>query len=303
MQCGGAPGNDIRGVIVFKGPVSERPDRPRLKSVYYWSLRDGSIVQDKCYSENLQVIRSPLTQRRTTLSEWQSAATGAEVTDAAKVTFTIFNLELAFELPAGYKCLGPSCGTGHSPWMQLSDGYVVRFRDASSIKHIGHGKFHITLRSGRELDGSLEARTFSSGSYQVTLTPSLTGIQIQDSNIVEIQESLDRVRSIEFSDAIQFGIMLGAITNADRRLLGLGNEGHFMVKSVEDNSFVYGLLIPNDVILSINNRAIGALADIRSIKRALKSGDRVVFHILRRMSPDGAGWKMRDVTGFLATRL
>src|ERR1017187_10387283 len=106
LQCGGAPGNDIRGVIVFKGPVSERPDRPRLKSVYYWSLRDGSIVQDKCYSENLQVIRSPLTQRRTTLSEWQSAATGAEVTDAAKVTFTIFNLELAFELPAGYKCLG-----------------------------------------------------------------------------------------------------------------------------------------------------------------------------------------------------
>ncbi len=82
--------------------------------------------------------------------------------------------------------------------------------------------------------------------------------------------------------AAKFGIYAKSLTGADREDLGVSEEGGVLVTRVDPGSFADDVgLQPNDIIVEVNRHLVKSAEDIRRIQGALKTGDAVVFKILR----------------------
>jgi serine protease Do len=101
--------------------------------------------------------------------------------------------------------------------------------------------------------------------------------------------------------AVSFGMSIQNLTDAQRQTLGLHDKGGVQIVDVDPNSFAEDLqLAPNDVILSINQKPVNSLEDVKRVQATLKPGDAVAFHILRRTGQGvNARWQSQYVAGTL----
>ena len=101
--------------------------------------------------------------------------------------------------------------------------------------------------------------------------------------------------------AVSFGMSIQNLTDAQRQTLGLKEKGGVQVVDVDSNSFAEDIgLTRNDVIVSINQRPVNSLEDVKKIQATLKPGDAVAFHVLRRSGTGAnATWQSQYVAGTL----
>ena len=98
---------------------------------------------------------------------------------------------------------------------------------------------------------------------------------------------------------VMFGIEVSNLTAADRKQLGLKEEGGILVTKVDPASFADDIgMLSNDIILAINRRAVSKIDDIREIQNSLKPGDDVAFKVLRRI-PGQEEWATNYLAGVL----
>ncbi|HKE26478.1 MAG TPA: Do family serine endopeptidase [Bryobacteraceae bacterium] len=101
--------------------------------------------------------------------------------------------------------------------------------------------------------------------------------------------------------AVSFGMSIQNLTDAQRQTLGLKEKGGVQVVDVDSNSFAEDVgLARNDVILSINQKPVNSLEDVKRIQATLKPGDAVAFHVLRR---SGTGANANWQSQYLASTL
>lgn len=106
------------------------------------------------------------------------------------------------------------------------------------------------------------------------------------------------------SDAqYKFGIKLHALTDAERKSMGIDATGGLVVRSVDSGSFAEDIgLFEKDVILSINRQPVASVDDVIKIQSGLKPGDAVAFRVMRQV-PGGGGnasqWTPFFVSGTL----
>jgi serine protease Do len=101
-----------------------------------------------------------------------------------------------------------------------------------------------------------------------------------------------------------FGMDIQPLTANQRQSRGIREEGGVLISNVEPSSFAYDIqLAPDDILLSINNKAVNSVADVQRIGASLKPGDAVQFHILRG-SGQGRNleWKSLFLGGTLPLR-
>jgi serine protease Do len=104
--------------------------------------------------------------------------------------------------------------------------------------------------------------------------------------------------------AVSFGMSIQNLTDRQRETFNLKEKGGVQVVDVDANSFAEDIgLIRNDVILSINQKPVNSLEDVKRVQATLKPGDAVAFHILRRGNGPDATWQSQYLAGTLpATR-
>ncbi len=79
----------------------------------------------------------------------------------------------------------------------------------------------------------------------------------------------------------RFGMTIQNLTQAQRQNLGVKESGGVQVTSVETDSFAEEIgLVNGCILLSINNKPVNSVDDVRRIQGALKPGDAVAFRIL-----------------------
>jgi serine protease Do len=101
-----------------------------------------------------------------------------------------------------------------------------------------------------------------------------------------------------------FGMEIQPLTASQRQARGIKEEGGVLISSVEPSSFAYDTnLLPDDVLLSINNKAVNSVADVQRIGAALKPGDAVQFHLLRAAGQGrNTQWRSVFLAGTLPVR-
>ncbi len=83
----------------------------------------------------------------------------------------------------------------------------------------------------------------------------------------------------------KFGIKLHALTDTERKAMGLDAKGGLVVRSVDADSFAEDIgLFEKDVILSINRQPVASVDDVVKIQSTLKVGDAVAFRVMRPVS-------------------
>jgi serine protease Do len=104
--------------------------------------------------------------------------------------------------------------------------------------------------------------------------------------------------------AVSFGMSIQNLTDAQRQTLGLKDKGGVQIVDVDSNSFAEDIgLAPNDVILSINQKPVNSLEDVKRVQTTMKPGDAVAFHILRRNGQGAnAKWQSQYVAGTLPAK-
>jgi serine protease Do len=99
---------------------------------------------------------------------------------------------------------------------------------------------------------------------------------------------------------MKFGMSVQSLRPGDRQNLNFKGEGGVLVSSTEPGSFADDIgLAKGDIIVELNRQEVRSPEDIRRIQGALKTGDPVAFHVMRRaMGPRGAGdWQSFFVAG------
>jgi serine protease Do len=81
----------------------------------------------------------------------------------------------------------------------------------------------------------------------------------------------------------RFGMTIQNLTDAQRQNLGIKQTGGVQISSVEADSFAEDIgFQAKDILLSINNKPVNTVDDVRRIQNALKAGDAVAFRVLRQ---------------------
>jgi len=81
----------------------------------------------------------------------------------------------------------------------------------------------------------------------------------------------------------RFGMTIQNMTDAQRQNLGIKERGGVQISAVEPDSFAEDIgFMAKDVLLSINNKPVNTVDDVRRIQGALKAGDAVAFRVLRQ---------------------
>jgi serine protease Do len=103
--------------------------------------------------------------------------------------------------------------------------------------------------------------------------------------------------------AATFGMEITNLTDRQRETMGLKEPGGIQVRTVEPDSFAEDIgLQPNDIMLSLNQHPINSTDDLQKLKAALKPGDAVALHILRREHRNSGEWISSYVAGTLPNR-
>ncbi len=98
----------------------------------------------------------------------------------------------------------------------------------------------------------------------------------------EIGEAEDRGRPGESTEA-KFGLTLQNLTPEMADRLGMRDQQGVVIRQVDPGSFADDVgLSRGDVIVEIQRQPVRSVEDVRRIQRGLKSGDDVVFKVLRR---------------------
>jgi len=96
----------------------------------------------------------------------------------------------------------------------------------------------------------------------------------------------------------RFGMTIQNLTDAQRKNLGIKENGGVQIASIEPDSFAEDVqLAPKDVILSINRQPVNSVQDVQRVQSTLKPGDAVAFHILRQ--DRSREWTSQFVAGTL----
>jgi len=99
--------------------------------------------------------------------------------------------------------------------------------------------------------------------------------------------------------SVSFGMTIQPLTDQQRQNRGIKESGGVQVVEVEPNSFAEDInLAPNDVILSINNKPVTSVEDVKRIQSTLKPGDAVRFRVLRK-TPGRNEWTTTFPAGML----
>jgi len=81
----------------------------------------------------------------------------------------------------------------------------------------------------------------------------------------------------------KFGMTIQNLTEQQRQNLGIKESGGVQISSIEQDSFAEDIgFQPKDILLSINNKPVNSVDDVRRIQGTLKPGDAVAFRILRQ---------------------
>jgi serine protease Do len=81
----------------------------------------------------------------------------------------------------------------------------------------------------------------------------------------------------------RFGMTIQNLTDAQRQNLGIKQTGGVQISSVEPDSFAEDIgFQAKDILLSINNKPVNTVDDVRRVQNALKAGDAVAFRVLRQ---------------------
>jgi serine protease Do len=104
--------------------------------------------------------------------------------------------------------------------------------------------------------------------------------------------------------AVSFGMSIQNLTERQRDTLGLKEKGGVQIVDVEPNSFAEDIgLAKNDIILSIANKPVNSLEDVKRVQATLKPGDAVAFHVLHRVgNGPNATWQSQYVAGTLPAK-
>jgi len=98
------------------------------------------------------------------------------------------------------------------------------------------------------------------------------------------QESPDPSSAAEPAQ-YKFGVKLHALTDTERKAMGVDSKGGLVVRSVDPDSFAEDIgLFEKDVILSINRQPVASVDDVVKIQSSLKAGDAVAFRVMRPVS-------------------
>ncbi|MGO9255074.1 MAG: Do family serine endopeptidase [Bryobacteraceae bacterium] len=113
----------------------------------------------------------------------------------------------------------------------------------------------------------------------------------------------DQDQGKEAATAATFGMEITNLTDRQRETLGIKESGGIQVRTVEPDSFAEDIgLLPNDILLSLNQHPINSTDDLQRLKATLKPGDAVAFRILRRERRNNGPWTPSYVAGTLPSR-
>jgi serine protease Do len=83
--------------------------------------------------------------------------------------------------------------------------------------------------------------------------------------------------------SVSFGMYVQALTEARRQNLGIKEPNGLEITEVEPNSFAEDVLLHvGDILLSLNNKPLGTIQDLKDIQSRLKPGDAVAFKVMTR---------------------
>jgi serine protease Do len=101
--------------------------------------------------------------------------------------------------------------------------------------------------------------------------------------------------------SVSFGMLVQDMTAAQHDNLGLKEKGGIQVADVDANSFAEDIgLLKGDVILTMNNKPVNSVDDLKKMQATLKPGDAVAFRIERRAGTGPqAPWQTLFVAGTL----
>ena len=101
--------------------------------------------------------------------------------------------------------------------------------------------------------------------------------------------------------SVSFGMLVQDMTAAQHDNLGLKEKGGIQVADVDANSFAEDIgLLKGDVILTMNNKPVNSVDDLKKLQTTLKPGDAVAFRVERRAGTGPqAPWQTLFVAGTL----
>jgi serine protease Do len=103
--------------------------------------------------------------------------------------------------------------------------------------------------------------------------------------------------------SVSFGMSVQPLTDLRRQNLGIKESGGLEVIDVEPGSFAEDIgLAADDVLLTINNRALNTVQDLKEQQAKLKPGDAVAFKVLSA-APDAFGRRASWVSTYRAGEL
>jgi serine protease Do len=109
----------------------------------------------------------------------------------------------------------------------------------------------------------------------------------------------DSAKNNEEGATVSFGMSILPLTDQQRTNLGLKDKGGLQVVEVEPNSFAEDVgLQQGDVLMSINNKPVNSIDDVKKIQSLLKPGQAVAFRVLRK-APRGGDWQAAYFAGTL----
>jgi len=103
---------------------------------------------------------------------------------------------------------------------------------------------------------------------------------------------------------VSFGMSIQNLTDRQRDTLGLKEKGGVQIVDVDPDSFAADIgLFRNDIILSIANKPVNSLEDVKRVQATLKPGDAVAFHLLRKTgNGPTATWQSQYLAGTLPAK-
>lgn len=109
----------------------------------------------------------------------------------------------------------------------------------------------------------------------------------------------DSAKNNEEGATVSFGMSILPLTDQQRTNLGLKDKGGLQVVEVEPNSFAEDVgLQQGDVLMSINNKPVNSIDDVKKIQALLKPGQAVAFRVLRKAAR-GGDWQAAYFAGTL----
>jgi serine protease Do len=101
-----------------------------------------------------------------------------------------------------------------------------------------------------------------------------------------------------------FGMDIQPLTASQRQQRGIKEEGGVLISNVEQGSFASDTgLQQDDVLVSINNRAVNSVADVQRLGASLKPGEAVQFRILRATGQGrNLTWSSQFLAGILPAK-